>query len=217
MFSESDASMDFRPFTADEAYHTIGQIEVSEVIPESVDQDPLFEGKSLGQVIITAGKLLAFGKKVWAIIESGRPVIQAAFAPTVSVLPNIAGPQAAFYEMESWSMPKVKSYKIVYKNLLGMKVVSFTYSVHYQFGGSYQGKGRYLTGVDVVASNVEVSWGYQFNASSSVVAITNRGTSVNPNAGLTIKISYLAKSVFKEIKSSESFHLTGEGSFSRIQ
>jgi len=200
----------------DPAYHTIASIEVTEIEDAVVDKEEYAE-KGLGEVIMTIEKLLALGKKIWAIVEAGRPVVQTAFAPTVSVLPNVESPKTAFYEMENWSMPRVKSYRVVYKNLLGMEVVSFTYGVYYQYGGTYKGKGKYLTGVNVDARDVKVSWGFEFNASSAVVAIANMGSNANPNAGLSVKINYLAKSVLREIRSSESFHLTGKGQFSVIR
>jgi hypothetical protein len=201
----------------EEAYHTIGSIEVVEVTEEVAANEYLYADKGLGEVIMAIDKLLALGKKIWKIVEAGKPVVQTAFAPTVSVLPNVESPNTAFYEMENWSMPKVRSYKVAYKNLLGMEVVSFTYGVYYQYNGTYKGKGRYLTGINVDARDVKVSWGFEFNASSSVVAIMNRGSGENPNAGVTIRINYLAKSVMREIRSSESFHLTGKGEFAVIR
>lgn len=201
----------------DEAYHTIGSIEVTEVTEKEPVDEFLYSDKNLGQVIMSIDKLIALGKKIWKIVEAGRPVVQTEFAPTVSVLPNVESPKTAFYEMENWSMPRVKSYRVVYKNLLGMEVVSFTYGVYYQYNGTYKGKGRYLTGVNVDARDVKVAWGFEFNASSSVVAIMNRGSSSNPNAGVTIRINYLAKSVLREIRSSETFHLTGKGEFAAIK
>jgi hypothetical protein len=211
-----DAAVSYEAVSADDAYHTIGSISVTEVEspePSVMPENYVLEEKGLGEIIMSINKLLALGKKIWAIVEAGRPVVQTAFAPTVSVLPNVANPKVAFDEMEHWSMPKVKSYKVVYKNLLGMKVIAFTYGVYFQHGGTYKGKGAYLTGVNVDARDVTVSWGFEFNAASTVVAIANRGSSDNPNAGLTIRINYLAKSVLREIRSSESFHVTGNGQF----
>jgi hypothetical protein len=215
-----DAAVNLEVASADEAYHTIESITVTEV--ESLEPAPSAENyvlqeKGLGEIIMSIDKLLALGKKIWAIVEAGRPVVQTAFAPTVSVLPNVENPNMAFGEMENWSMPKVKTYRVVYKNLLGMEVVAFTYGVYYQHGGTYQGKGAYLTGVNVNARDVKVSWGFEFNAASTVVAIANRGSSANPNAGLTIRINYLAKSVLREIRSSESFHVAGNGEFAVIR
>lgn len=211
-----DAAAEYESLSADEAYHTIGSIAVTEIEspePSVTPENYVLQEKGLGEIIMSIDKLLALGKKIWAIVEAGRPVVRTAFAPTVSVLPNVENPNAAFDEMENWSMPKVKSYRVVYKNLLGMKVIAFTYGVYFQHGGTYKGKGAYLTGVNVDARDVSVSWGFEFNASSTVVAIANRGSSSNPNAGLTIRINYLAKSVLKEIRSSESFHVAGNGQF----
>ena len=215
-----DAAADYEAVSADEAYHTIGSITVEEVeSPElsTIAENYVLEEKGLGEIIMSIDKLLALGKKIWAIVEAGRPVVQTAFSPTVSVLPNVENPNVAFEEMENWSMPKVKSYRVVYKNLFGMEVIAFTYGVYYQHGGTYKGKGAYLTGVNVDARDVSVAWGFEFNAASTVIAIANRGSSANPNAGLSIRINYLAKSVLKEIRSSETFHVAGNGQFAVIK
>ena len=92
-----------------------------------------------------------------------------------------------------------------------MTVIGFTYTVYFQHSGSFQGAGAYLTGVDVEASDVEVMWGFEFNAASKLVTITNVGSIKDQVATATIKISYAAKSVLKEIRTSESFYVTGKG------
>ena len=113
--------------------------------------------------------------------------------------------------MSGWSAPTSRKYRIEYTNLLGMNVISFNYTVYFQHSGRYQGKGEYITGLTVKASNVAVSWGFEFNASSELETISNRGSMEDPMAAATVRINYQASSVLRDIQSSESFHVAGNG------
>jgi hypothetical protein len=73
-----------------------------------------------------------------------------------------------------------------------------------------------LTGVDVSASNISVSWGFNFNATSNLVSIANRGTEDDPIASATVKIQYEASSVLRNIQSAQSFHVTGAGDIEQV-
>lgn len=167
--------------------------------------------KDLGAWIMNLEKLIAFGTKVWEIVKKGKPVVDVKLGKPISVLPTTEDPRASFTQMSNWSAPKAARYRVEYANGFGMKVISFDYMVYFQHAGQYEGKGQYLTGVTVKASNVAVSWGFEFNASSELETISNRGSLDDPIAGATINIDYRAASVFRDISSSESFHVTGSG------
>jgi hypothetical protein len=202
-----------------ESYATIVSVEVEELAEEDLDILNEKSEKSLGQVILVVDQLLALGKKIWPIIQAGKPVVTSNFAPTISVLPRVNGAtsnEISFYEMENWSAPTQKSYKVSFKNGWGSEVISFVYTVAFQYNGSYQGKGRYITGLDVRASQISVSWGFEFNADSVLVNIANLGTQVSPVASATVRINYTAQSVLRTIQTSESFHVTGTGQSSKL-
>ncbi len=199
----------------DEDYFTIGKVSVTEIETPVEVLDEKGDEKKLGEVIMTIEKLIALGKKIWAIIEAGRPVLNQNLMTPLSVLPKTDDPDAAFYQMEGWSAPKAVTYRVKYENLFGMTVIAFDYTVIFQYAGKYEGKGNYITGLNVKASNVSVAWGFQFDANSSLVNIANRGSSANPTAGATVQIDYKASSVMRTISTSESFHVTGKGSVTK--
>lgn len=167
----------------------------------------------LKDIIMVVDSIIAIGKKVWPIIEAGKPVVNVNMAQAVSVLPfkGTDNLDAVFFDMENWSQPKAKSYTVDYKNGFGSSVISFTYTVMFQYNGNYEGKGKYLAGINVVAQDVKVSWGFQFNAKSELMQISNHGSKENRIAGATFKISYSAKSFLKEIRNEDSFHVMGNG------
>ncbi len=196
----------------DDPYFKIESIKVTEISSDDFLVESEFkQSKDLGTVIMSIEKLIALGTKIWEIVKKGKPVTNLSFSKPVSVLPNNENPTTAFNSMSGWSAPTSRKYRIEYTNLLGMNVISFNYTVYFQHSGRYQGKGEYITGLTVKASNVAVSWGFEFNASSELETISNRGSMEDPMAAATVRINYQASSVLRDIQSSESFHVAGNG------
>lgn len=217
-------------FSVDKAtdpYYQVSQIVVKEITSISDLADPVdslgleasvLDKTDLSKIALVIDGLIAIGKKIWPIIEAGRPVVDVNMAKGVSVIPFKNGDNydATFYEMENWSMPKIRKYNVTYKNGFGSKVVSFDYTVHYQHSGSFNGKGKYLAGINVVASNISVAWGFNFQASSELIQISNHGSKENQIAGGTFRVNYTAKTVVKTISSSDTFHVNGLGELTKF-
>lgn len=196
----------------DDPYFEIEKITVTEIETEEYFNDEKFDGnKDLGSIILSIEKLIALGTKIYDIIKKGKPVTNLSFAKPVSVLPQTEDPNTAFTQMAGWSMPTAKTYRVEYKNLFGMSVIAFDYTVYFQHSGTYEDKGSYITGLTVRATNISVSWGFEFNASSALETISNMGTRVDPKAAATMRINYQASSILSDIQSSESFFATGTG------
>ena len=168
------------------------------------------EEKSLGEVIVIVDQLIALGKKVWPIVEAGRPVSNVKLG-TISVLPATQG-----VELEGWSAPRNRKYRLVYENVYGWDVITFEFTVHYQYGGHNNGVGKYLDAVTVTANFVDVTWGFDFSAQTRLVKVTNRGTRANPVAGVTLEVSQIAKTVVSDMKSTSTFHISGDGKFRKF-
>ncbi len=205
-----------------ELYATIVDKEVVEVYPryDLVEEALLGQEKAagggIGEVIMIADKLLALGQKIWKIVEAGRPVSNANFTKPVSIIPNMSDVNGTFTSMTNWKMPMVKSFRVAYKNGFGSEVVSFVYTVVFQYGGKFEGKGSYITGLFVTASNVSVSWGFNFNASSEIMSITNQGSADEPIASAVVNIKYKVSSVLKSIDESDIFFVNGQGMLQRM-
>jgi hypothetical protein len=200
----------------DDPYFQISEISVTDLDATegevgSYQKENVAGQKDLGTIIMSLEKLIAFGTKVWEIIKKGKPVVNVNLAKPVSVLPLSEEGRDTIFRMSGWSAPKSRRYRLDYKNGFGMKVISFDYTVHFQYNGAYEGKGKYITGLTISASNISVSWGFEFNASSEMMTISNRGSLDNPTAAATMKIDYRASSVFSNVSSSENFHVTGSG------
>ncbi|WP_372654927.1 hypothetical protein [Halobacteriovorax sp.] len=213
-----DGSDDSKGYDVD--YHTISEITVEEIeIGDELVWASQYKGfdKNLGEIILVIDKLIALGKKIWPIIEAGKPVIHTSMGDPISVLPKtLDGELIEFYDMHSWSMPMAKTYRVDFKNGFRSSVISFDYTVYFQHGGQYEDKGAYITGLNVQASNVSVSWGFEFSARSELVSIVNHGSNDSPIAGAAIRVDYTAKSILREIQTAESFHVTGKGQIKKL-
>ena len=170
----------------------------------------------VAEIIMVLDNILAIGKKICPIIEAGTPVVTTKMAPAISVIPNIDGTNVVLAQMENWSVPRMVSYRISFTNALNMEVVGFTYTVYFQHGGTYLGKGKYITNLKIQASNVAASWGSNFEASSELIGISNVGTTEGPLASAIVQVSYVAKGVFNQYAGARSFYLDGAGHMSPI-
>lgn len=166
---------------------------------------------TLDGVIMIIDKLIAIGQKVIPTIEKGRPAVTNNSMAAISVLPRLDTKDPVVHDMGDWSLPMSKHYKITYSNGFGAEVVSFVYSITYQYGGTYGGQGKYLTGIRASARNITVSWGFDLDASSQLIQISNVGTAQNIIAGATIEMSYTVKNFARQITTNESFFVAGDG------
>ncbi len=165
----------------------------------------------LDGIIMVVDKLIAIGQKIMPTIEKGRAVVTNNPMTAVSVLPRLDTKDPVVHDMGNWTIPVTKHYKISYSNGFGSEVVSFVYSITYQYGGTYGGKGKYLTGIRASARNIIISWGFDLDASSQLIQISNVGSVENVVAGATIEISYTVKNWTRTITTNESFFVAGDG------
>lgn len=170
----------------------------------------------LGDIIASIDGIIAVGQKIWKIVDAGRPVITTKFAPMVSVLPEMLGPNPTLNQMANWSAPKFKSFRVSFKNAYNSEVVGFTYTIYFQYNGSYQGSGKYITNLRVQASEIYTSWGFNFDASSELVGIANVGSAADPVASATMQISYTVKGLINESRGAQGFYADGNGNIQVI-
>jgi hypothetical protein len=210
-------------------YQTISSVEMVEVVEDALGNEievklpnsPLLQteghtlrsrNKGVGEVLMVARELIAFGKEVYKIIEAGKPVVTIGDTTPISVLPkNAKGKYIEAFDLENWKMPKSKKYRVVAKNGFGMKTITFDFMLIFTYGGSYDGRGAYITGAEVASTDVSVSWGYSLDADFKVQSIVNQGSKENPVAAAVLQIDYKMSTVLKESRSSKKFMINGLG------
>lgn len=165
----------------------------------------------LGGIIMVIDQLIAIGAKIIPTIDKGRAVVTNNPMTAVSVLPRIDAKDPVVHDMGNWSIPVSKHYRISYENGFGVEVVSFIYSISFQHSGTMDHKGHYLAGIRMAARNISVSWGFDLDASSQLLQISNVGTAENVIAGATVEINYTVKNWTRTLTTAKSFHVTGDG------
>jgi hypothetical protein len=118
--------------------------------------------------------------------------------------------------MDSWKAPSAKAYEVVYKNMLGVTTVRFTYLIHYTYGGRFKGNGQYLTNVTVQSSKVQVWWLNRLAAKVEIPNVTNAGTVDDPIAAMTLLVNWEISNIFSYYQDSVNYEVKGDGSFQAL-
>ena len=162
-------------------------------------------------VIMMIDKLVAIGQKILPIIDKGRPVVTNSPMAAISVVPKALSKEHVDGTMENWSLPLTRHYTISYPNGVGIIVAKFVYSVTFQHSGTYNGRGRFLTGIRSAAKKIDVVYGFNLDAKSRLIQISNIGKNGNVVAGAMIEMEYTVKNFSRSITNVDSFFLTGDG------
>jgi hypothetical protein len=162
---------------------------------------------------ISLDQIINIGKKIWEVIVANKPVVDVQTS-TANALPK--GIQC-WDQLENWQFPKAQSYRIVYKNLMGVEVVRFTFRVIFTYGGQFNGTGHYITNATIIPAEVRVVWGYTFNAKVNVAKVVNLGSRRNPKAGLEMSMDWVVKNPLIEDRKVSTFFLSGTGELASYQ
>lgn len=169
----------------------------------------------VGKVIMIAKELVALGESIYTLVQKGKPHNTTSYAP-VSVIPKVGGTYVDIFETENWTAPRRNTYEITYKNLYGMAVVVFRYSVIYSYGGTYKGKGAYITSAIIVPESIKTSFGFDFSATMKLSGLMNHGTKENPVAGAILAMEYTVETFLQASLQTDSYHITGRGGFKAL-
>lgn len=177
-----------------------------------------------GRVISTARDVVALGEAIYDLVNKGKPSNVTEYAP-ISVVPRDPNvprdpSQPLVYldpfELEGFSMPVEKNFMAKVKDFKGKEAVQFTYKVVYSYGGSYNGKGKYLTNVMIVPGSIKTGYGWEFNASMKPAMIMNHGTKDDPIAGVMLTIKYQMNGMRTAHERNDTIHITGAGQLKNL-
>lgn len=203
----------------DPNYYKIKSMTVTEVPSEGINKgmmgldqiiNPPNPIETAGKVISTARDLVALGEDVYKLVIKGKPTNTTSYAP-ISVVPKNGADPVDPLEMENWTIPVQKSYEVKYYNYYNILVVHFKYSVMFSYRGSYNGKGAYLTGVQVIPTRIRTIFPFDFTATMKLGGVQNIGTSKAPVAAGTLVLEYTVSSFANTIFNTDRFVVTGQG------
>jgi hypothetical protein len=169
--------------------------------------------KDLDDTDIILDKIINIGKKIWALVDSGRPVLNVktdvAHALPVGV--------KCWSDLENWQAPRSQAWKVTYNNKLGGKVVEFVYRVSYIAGGQYKGQGHYVTQATMAPAEIYVAWGYKFDVVGSVPSVFNIGSTKSPVAGMQMNLKWTVDTVMNHHEQDVQFYINGLGEMQKMQ
>ena len=180
------------------------------VTPTTPVVDPL---NPIDEIEVIVDKIINIGKKIWAIVEAGKPVVNVK-VDTANALP--AGIRC-WDELEGWQAPTSKLYQMAYINGFGNAAVTYNFRVSFIAGGSYKGQGKYITLASVQPAKIDVAWGFRFDAAATVPMVFNQGTHVDPLAGMQLAMNWQVKSPLQEIQQAENFFVNGAGVLEKLK
>lgn len=168
---------------------------------------------SLDEISIIIDKIINIGKKVWAVVETGRPVVNIK-TYTANALPYGL---KCWSDLSGWQVPQSKVYRVEYENLYGMGVVDFAYRVTFTAGGSLKGQGKYITNATIMPADLYVSWGYTFNANAEVPSVFNTGSAEQPVAGMQMLMKWSVDTVMTHAESAETYYVGGDNTMKEME
>jgi hypothetical protein len=210
-------------------FYTINQVTVSEISHDVIldhavqktvseaylDQQAPGRIETAGRIISMGRDLVALGEDIYRLVSKGKPNVTTAYDP-ISVIPKENGKPVDLMDTESWSMPAKRTYQLTLKNLYGIAVVTFRYSVIFSYNGSYNGTGKYITAAQIQPDYVNVLWGFDFSATMKLSGIQNQGTKQNPTAAATLRMEYTASNVINSRTIGDTYFITGRGGFKKL-
>ncbi len=157
--------------------------------------------------IVIADQIVNLGKKIWDIIKTGKPVVNIQVDAASGVPQGIQD----WRNLAGWQTPKSRLVRMSYRNGFDVNVIDFTYRLVYTYGGNYEGVGKYLSQVSVVPANLQVAFGYDFDAKTTVPNLVNVGTKAEPMAGMEVLVQWKISTVFKQEQNSHTLFVRGDG------
>ncbi len=179
----------------------------------AAEATPTTDLNPLDTVNIMVDQIINIGKKIWNIVEQGKPVANIQL-DSANALPHGV---TCWSDLAGWSMPQSQVYSVDYENMYGMNVVSFAYRVIFTGKGNYNGVGEYITNATFMPANVNVSWGFEFNAQANIPSVFNTGSKEAPVAGMQMNMAWTVDSPMSHIQNAEAFFVSGDNKLVKLQ
>ena len=181
--------------TPPDAFSAISRIDTS---PQRIG--PFDEG------LVSIDQVINIGQKVWEIVKANQPVVNVS-SKFANALPSGLASSA---ELTGFSDIESSSVRLWGTNLYGVTVYDITLTAIHQYGGQYQGKGRYLETVAIIPSDIYVVWGYRVDYTVESVTTTNGGTAENPIAKIALSAKFKASTVLTKIEKNTVYQFRGD-------
>jgi len=161
---------------------------------------------SLGKIDIN--QIISIGEKVWDFVINNKPT--ADYKPLSG---DIVPSGITSWTQLRWQKNSVvaKVYRVEFKNIFGGVAGSFDYRVSFIYGGSYQGKGKFIGRISVVPGNIQLHTDRSFTFHAELSNPLNFGTETDPIAGAQLLITWSTPTTTRYQMNSAEYVIYGDG------
>jgi hypothetical protein len=164
-------------------------------------------------IIDDIDKIINIGKKVWEIIDAGQPVLDL----KVDVATALPLGAKCWNDLERWSRPAAKQYRVTYKNVYGVDGIRYEFQIQWLAGGRVDGQGRFIGYAAVIPVNVYAMWGLKLASKNTVASVFNVGTKSDPIGAMHMTMNWRVKAPFQKFEQALTFYIDGAGNFELIK
>lgn len=175
--------------------------------------NPANPANPLDETNLIVDQIINIGKKIWAVVETGRPVVNI----KTDVATALPAGSRCWNDLQAWSRPETRVFAVKVVNGYGIDVIKFNYRVSYLTGGTVNGIGKYIGYAAIEPAELSVAWGYTFSASAHAPTVFNMGTKADPLAGMQIQVKYSVDTVMKHTEITQAYFITGAGQFEALK
>lgn len=204
-----DAKKDPRAYTVDDL--SVKVTEEGPVAAPATIADPSEPGQD---PLVVIDHIMNIGARVWQFMLDNQAVVTS----TTQYATALPEGLKHWSSMEGWLPPKGTMYRLTAKNGYGMTVVDVKYMVMRTTGGSYEGKGKYLTAVSAQTMPMSGVWGYRvsLDAAAPDSGIVNAGTKADPIAAMSFVVGWKIETAIKKSQGSAVYYLRGDGVYQQV-
>lgn len=155
---------------------------------------------------ITLEQIVNIGRQIWAVIEANKPVVDIKYDYANALPLGLTSSS----RLTNFSDMQHTSYRMSGKNGWGVTVYDLTFTVVHQYGGQFEGKGRFLESVSIIPSHLDVMWGYTVNFDVGSIRTTNAGTAADPIGSIIMGMKFKVSTVIQSSETNILCHFRGD-------
>ncbi len=171
------------------------------IIPTDINSTSAEDSK------IDIGQIIALGGKVWDFILSNKPSAEYEVFKASIVPAGIS----SWTQLQKWSKPVSKVYRVEFTNIFGQSVSGFDYRITYFHSGVYKEKGKFLGQISVVPTNIHLRTDRTLKIKVELASVINFGSEKNPVAGAQIIINWSSPTTTRYEMHSAEYLIYGTG------
>ena len=161
----------------------------------------------------TVDNIIILGTKVWDFIVNNKPT-----ADYKTLKANVVPEGVSSFTQLLWKRTNIinKVYRVEFKTITGKSAGGFDYRLSFIYGGTYQGKGKYIGQIAVAPLNVKLHTDRSLNFRAEVLDPLNFGTEDDPVAATQLLITWSSPTTVRYTMNSAEYMLFGDGEIQEL-